>query len=243
MIKEPVIRITGDTSLAVFFGEEISPEINRRVRSFDEALSAAKIEGIYETVPAYCSVTVHYEPEIIRFGPLLEKLEAVIRETKEAGSCPASVIRIPVLYGGEYGPDLSFVAAHNHITPEEVIRIHTEPEYLIYMLGFTPGFPYLGGMDKRIAAPRLKTPRTAIPAGSVGIAGEQTGVYPSETPGGWQLIGRTPLRLYDPAAEKPILLEAGMHVRFYPIDQITFGEIESEVRNGSFRPEIVKERS
>jgi len=127
-----------------------------------------------------------------------------------------------VLYGGEAGPDLNFVAEHNGLTPEEVIRRHTAPAYLVYMLGFTPGFPYLGGMDESIAAPRLKTPRVRIPAGSVGIAGTQTGVYPIDSPGGWQLIGRTPLRLFDMEGENKFLLKAGQRVRFVPIDEGEF---------------------
>ena len=136
------------------------------------------------------------------------------------------MLEIPVLYGGEeMGPDLGFVAEHNHKTPDEVIRIHTSTEYLIYMLGFTPGFTYLGGMSEEIAAPRLAQPRVRIPAGSVGIAGSQTGVYPIDSPGGWQLIGRTPVRMYDPDRAVPILPKAGQYIKFYAIDQTEFDRI------------------
>ena len=137
------------------------------------------------------------------------------------------MLEIPVLYGGEMGPDLEFVAQHAGKTPEEVVGIHTSADYLIYMLGFTPGFAYLGGMSGEIAAPRLETPRVKIPAGSVGIAGSQTGVYPIDSPGGWQLIGRTPVRMYDPEREPPILPQAGQYIRFYPIDRAEFDRISA----------------
>lgn len=239
----PVIKVTGDTSLAVIFGDEISNAMNDKVRAFDEALAEAKISGVYETVPTYCAVTVHYAPETIRFGELKDRLDLIIKNMKNASTGSVSVIELPVLYGGEYGPDLSYVAKYNHMTQEDVIRIHTAPDYLIYMLGFTPGFPYLGGMDPMIATPRLKAPREVIPAGSVGIAGKQTGVYPMETPGGWQLIGRTPVSLYDPKRERPILLDAGMHVRFKAVDIMTYESIESQVRSGTYKPRIYREEN
>ena len=143
-------------------------------------------------------------------------------------------MEIPVLYGGEYGPDLNYVAEYNHLTPEEVVRIHTSAEYLIYMLGFTPGFSYMGGMDERIATPRLESPRVLIPAGSVGIAGKQTGIYPIDSPGGWQLIGRTPVKLYDAHRDNPILLDAGLHVKFIPVDKSEFQRIESRIEQGRY---------
>jgi len=133
------------------------------------------------------------------------------------------------------GPDLEFVAAHNHKTPEEVVRIHTSGEYLIYMLGFIAGFPYLGGMSREIAAPRLKSPRVKIEGGSVGIAGEQTGIYPVASPGGWQLIGRTPLKLYDAEREKPVLLEAGQYIKFRAVDEAEYEAIEKQVEAGTYQ--------
>ena len=139
------------------------------------------------------------------------------------------MLEIPVLYGGEeMGPDLKFVAEHAGKTEEDVIKIHTSTEYLIYMLGFTPGFTYLGGMSDEIATPRLKTPRVKIPAGSVGIAGSQTGVYPIDSPGGWQLIGRTPVRMYDAGRATPILPQAGQYIKFYAIDQAEFDKIAAQ---------------
>ena len=178
-------------------------------------------------VPTYRSATVHYRPEVLSYEELKQLLLSLTQggpeETEEL-----PVVEIPVCYGEEYGPDLLEVAQHCSLTPEEVIARHTAPTYRIYMLGFTPGFPYLGGMDPSIAAPRRKEPRIHIPAGSVGIAGEQTGVYPIVSPGGWQLIGRTPLRLFDPQREQPILLSAGAGIRFVPIDEETFRKMEEK---------------
>lgn len=217
--------LTGDTSLTVEFGNEISPAINARIRAFNIALENSGIKGIVETVPTYRSLMVHYDPGVILYGSLVKKLESLLGQLDSIEIPPSEVLEIPVLYGGEEGPDLAFVAENAGKTPEEVIRIHTSTEYLIHMLGFTPGFTYLGGMSEEIATPRLKTPRVKIPAGSVGIAGAQTGVYPIDSPGGWQLIGRTPVRMYDPDRATPILPQAGQYIKFYPIDKAEYDRI------------------
>lgn len=230
----PQIKITGDTSVAVVFGNEISTDINTKIRAFDEALAEEQIDGVYETVPTYCSLTIHYAPEKIRYEALKEKLEALLAVSHKAQKLNTIVMEIPVVYGGEYGPDLETVAAHNGMSTEDVIRIHSGAEYLIYMLGFTPGFSYMGGMDESIATPRLKTPRVLIPAGSVGIAGKQTGIYPIDSPGGWQLIGRTPVKLYDAHRDTPILLDAGLHVKFIPIDEAEYKRIETRIEQGRY---------
>lgn len=230
----PQIKITGDTSLAVVFGNEISIDINTQIRAFDELLAEEQIDGVYETVPTYCSLTVHYAPEKIRYEALAEKLQALLAVAHKAQKMNTLVIEIPVVYGGEYGPDLETVAAHNGMSVDDVVRIHSSAEYLIYMLGFTPGFSYMGGMDESIATPRLKTPRVLIPAGSVGIAGKQTGIYPIDSPGGWQLIGRTPVKLYDAHRDTPILLDAGMHVKFIPIDEAEYARIETRIAQGRY---------
>lgn len=230
----PQIKITGDTSVAIVFGDEISEQINTKIRAFDTALNDEQIDGVYETVPTYCTLTIHYAPEVIRFQELKAKLETMLAVAHKAQKMNPVIIEIPVLYGGEYGPDLAYVAQYNHMTPEEVIRIHSEAEYLIYMLGFTPGFSYMGGMDERIATPRLKSPRVLIPAGSVGIAGKQTGIYPIDSPGGWQLIGRTPVHLYDAERDTPILLDAGLHVKFIPIDEAEYRRISSRIELGRY---------
>lgn len=220
--------VTGDTSLSVEFGNEISESINAQIRAFNMALQNSGIPGIVETVPSYRALMIHYDPGVILYDPLVQKLKSLLNRLDKIALLPSDVLEIPVLYGGEAGPDLEFVAQHAKKTPEEVIRIHSAPEYLIYMLGFTPGFTYLGGMSKDIATPRLTTPRVNIPAGSVGIAGAQTGVYPIDSPGGWQLIGRTPVRMYDPDRETPILPQAGQYIHFYPIDQAEFDRIAAQ---------------
>ena len=219
------ILTSSDCSFCVEFGNEISEQINDQVRAYTLAVEAAEIEGITELVPTYRSVTVHYRPEIIGWNSLYGKLKKLTETLSAAEFPPAEVIRIPVLYGGEYGPDLGSLAKLHNLTEQEVIEMHTAPEYLIYMMGFLPGFCYLGGLDERIATPRLTVPRVKIPAGSVGIAGKQTGMYPLESPGGWQLIGMTPLKLYDPQREKPILLEAGSRLKYYPIEKEEYLEI------------------
>ena len=219
------LKLCGDRAVLVEFGQEIHPAIHARVRAFCAALERADLPGISEIVPAYGAVTVHYRPEEIRWDELQRRLRQVLNNAAAAEIPPATVWEIPVLYGGEEGPDLDFVARHSGRAPEEVIRRHSAPEYLVYMLGFTPGFPYLGGMDAAIAAPRLTAPRVKIPAGSVGIAGQQTGVYPIASPGGWQLIGRTPVKLYDPHRERPVLLEAGDYVKFCAVDAAEFRRI------------------
>lgn len=202
--------VAGDSAVCVEFGNEISPEINKKIRAFKIAVEKSDIPGIVETVPTYRSLLVHYHSEVIGFKALTEKFDKLMGSLSSIPIPPPTVIEIPVLYGGEMGPDIENVAEHNHKTVEEVIKIHTSEEYLIYMIGFIAGFPYLGGMSKEIATPRLKSPRVKIEGGSVGIAGEQTGIYPVASPGGWQLIGRTPLKLYDADREKPVLLEAGL---------------------------------
>ncbi len=220
--------LTGDTSVCVEFGNEISEPINAQIRAFNIALSNSSIPGIVETVPTYRSLMVHYDPEVIRCAPLMDELKGLLSQLDKIVIPPSEVLEIPVLYGGEMGPDLPFVAEHAGKTEEEVIKIHTSTEYLIYMLGFTPGFTYLGGMSDEIATPRLKTPRVKIPAGAVGIAGSQTGVYPIESPGGWQLIGRTPVRMYDSGREAPILPQAGQYIKFYAIDQAEYDKIAAQ---------------
>lgn len=227
--------ISGDCAVCVEFGNEISPEINRKIRAFKIAVEKEGIEGIIETVPTYRSLLVVYNPEVIRFKELTERFETIMGTMDSIQIPPPTVIEIPVLYGGEMGPDIETVAAHNGKTVEEVIEIHTSGEYLIYMLGFIAGFPYLGGMSKEIATPRLKSPRVKIEGGSVGIAGEQTGVYPVASPGGWQLIGRTPLKLYDSDREKPVLLEAGQYMKFCAVTEEEYRRIEKQVEDNTYR--------
>ena len=227
--------VSGDSSVCVEFGNEISPDINRKIRAFKIAVEKSGIPGIVETVPTYRSLLVHYKPEVIGYKAITEKFKSLMGTLDNIEIPPPTVIEIPVLYGGEMGPDIENVASHNGKTVEEVIKIHTSQEYLIYMIGFIAGFPYLGGMSKEIATPRLKEPRVKIDGGSVGIAGEQTGIYPLDSPGGWQLIGRTPLKLYDAEREKPVLLEAGQYIKFRSISQKEFDETAKAVEDGPYK--------
>lgn len=219
----------GDSAVTVEFGNRIDDQLNGAVHAFASAVEALGHPAIREVVPTYRSATVHYLPHLLEYAALVQLLRPLTETQGGAGPFGAPV-EIPVLYGGPWGPDLEEVAAHCGMTPEQVIAAHSAPCYRIYMLGFTPGFPYLGGMDPRLATPRRKEPRIRIPAGSVGIAGSQTGVYPIESPGGWQLIGRTPLRLFDLGSDPPILLQAGRSIRFVPIDEPTYHRLERRGR-------------
>jgi inhibitor of KinA len=214
----------GEQGLVIEFGDAIDPAVNARVHRLAHAISLCPIEGILESVPTYRSLFVSFDPLVVARGNLVAEIGRRI-EGIEAGREPVpagKVVELPVCYGGEFGPDMDFVARQNGLSPEEVVAIHSSVLYLVYMLGFTPGFPYLGGMSSRLATPRLSSPRGKVPAGAVGIAGDQTGVYPVESPGGWRLIGRTPLRLFDLDAEDPFLLAAGNLVRFHPVDEEEF---------------------
>ena len=227
--------IAGDSSICAEFGNEISKEINAQIRAFNILLKESGIAGIVETIPTYRSLLIQYDPGVISYKSLEGKLKKLLARLDSVEIPPSEVLEVPVLYGGEeMGPDLKFVAENAKMSEEEVIKLHSEPEYLIYMRGFTPGFTYLGGLNDAIETPRLKTPRVKIPAGSVGIAGKQTGVYPIDSPGGWQLIGRTPLKMYDADREKPILPEAGQYIKFVPIDRAEFDRIAAEVEKGTY---------
>jgi inhibitor of KinA len=224
MKRWPRFLIAGDRGLLVEFGDKIDPEINKKIREISIALEKMPIEGVVETVPTYRSILIFYDPAMTSPDCLQEGILGLEKKTAEVTIPPPQIIEIPVVYGGEYGPDLEFVAKHNGLTPEEVIEIHTSGSYLIYMLGFTPGFPFLGGLSERLFTPRLRTPRAVVPAGSVGIANNQTGIYPIDSPGGWQLIGKTPVRLYQPDREEPILLKPGNVLKFKKITDQEYRE-------------------
>ncbi len=206
----------GDSAVAVQFGDAIDPAINAMVHGAFDAIESAQVDGVLELLPTYRSLLVYYDPLLTT----LAELEARIRALDIGGAGVAhagKLVELPTLYGGEHGPDLGFVADNAGMSEEEVIEIHSGVDYLVYTMGFSPGFPYLGGLDARLATPRLSSPRTLIPAGSVGIAETQTGIYPQASPGGWRLIGRSPLALFDPFASQPTLISAGDRVRFTPL--------------------------
>ena len=224
----------GDKAIVLEFGNEISKELNLLVRKMYYCISKKNIEGIEEIVPTYRSLIIYYNPQKVNYTDLVKQLKELEKSVSEITLPPSYVTEIPVIYGGEYGPDLEFVAQYNKLSAKEVINIHSEKEYFIYMLGFSPGFPYLGGMSDKIATPRLEKPRLKVSEGSVGIAGKQTGIYPIKSPGGWQIIGRTPIKLYDPNKEFPFLLKSGDYMKFYPINQERFKEIEKKVNKGNY---------
>nr|WP_312576831.1 5-oxoprolinase subunit PxpB [Sedimentibacter sp.] len=235
MYKETKYLVSGDKALNMEFGNDITDEINGKIRAITVAIEMQGIKGIVELVPTYRSLMIHYDPAKINFNNLVNALKELEKNLDSIKLPAPEVIEIPTIYGGDYGPDIENVALHNQISAEEVIKIHTSSEYLIYMLGFTPGFPYLGGMNKKIATPRLSAPRTKIPGGSVGIAGEQTGIYPIDSPGGWQLIGRTPLLLFQPQRENPILLKAGNYISFKSIGEEEYIRIKESVEDGTYK--------
>jgi KipI family sensor histidine kinase inhibitor len=228
LFDTPVFRVAGDRGLLVEYGGSIDPEINQKVRAMSLALEQEMPDGVTEVVPTYRSLLIVYDPEKIRPAQLEKLLESMEQRLDDIRIPPPKVVEIPVCYGGEFGPDIEHVAQSHDLTVEDVIRIHSEPEYRIYMVGFTPGFPFLGGLSEKLHTPRLESPRTRVPRGSVGIANNQTGVYPIASPGGWQLIGRTPLRLFAPERETPILYQAGDFLRFKPISVSEYQTLEEE---------------
>ena len=224
---KPTISPVGDRAISIDFGQVIDPKINRHIRQTIERIKELQLEGIIELVPTYCALLVEYDAILYSYSDICNIIEPTLEEgMTDTTNELVTVVEVPTVYGGEFGPDLSFVATHNHLSEDEVVSIHSGTDYLVYMLGFIPGFTYLGGMDSRIATPRLSSPRTLIPAGSVGIAGEQTGTYPSDSPGGWQIIGRTPVTMYDMSKAQVALLNAGDYVRYVPIDESEFHRIK-----------------
>ncbi len=212
----------GDRALIIELGDRISPEFNQRVRKLALVLDDSSLEGLLEIVPTYRSLLIIYDPLKIGLAKLQHRIEDLQKKIDEIQIPDPKTAEIPVVYGGEYGPDLGWVAQFHKISPKEVISLHSGTTYQVYMIGFNPGFPYLGELPERLVTPRRKTPRTLIPAGSVGIAQKQTGIYPAESPGGWQIIGRTPLKLFDPSQSPPTLLAMGDWVRFFPISNEEF---------------------
>ena len=221
------IRAAGDAAFVVDLGTEIDPAVNARVIAIADGLRDARIDGVRDVMSSYASVTVCFDPLRTDVGTLTGAMQ---RQVATAAPSPVDTpvpTEVPVSYGGAWGPDLELVAHHAGCSPDDVIRWHAAPVYQVYLLGFVPGFAYLGRVDERIAIPRRDSPRLRVPIGSVGIAGSQTGIYPAETPGGWQLIGRTTVRPFDPGRDQPFLFGPGDTVRFVPTDASAMAPAEA----------------
>ncbi len=229
LYRQALVRLMGDRGILLEYGDSIEPEVNLRVRAMAALLESRPIRGILEVVPTYRTLLLVYDPMLTEPYSLLEGLKALEEGgVSEAQIPPPREVEIPVCYGGEFGPDMEFVADYHGLGVEDVIRIHSSPCYQIYMMGFTPGFPFLGGLPEKLATPRLETPRLHVPAGSVAIAANQTGIYPISSPGGWRLIGRTPLRLFRPERKQPFFYRAGDLIRFRPISREEFNALAEQ---------------
>jgi KipI family sensor histidine kinase inhibitor len=228
----------GDSAVSVELGDEISREANTRALTLERLLFDARLPGLVDTVPTFRSLLVHYDPLVLPWPTLRARLSDLVAGLADARPPAGRRVELPCAYGGAHGPDLEAVAGRLGLTPADVVRLHAGAEHYVYFVGFTPGLPYMAGQPPELTIPRLDRPRTKTPAGSVGIGGTQTSIYSVESPGGFWLLGRTPVPLYDPAAPAPILLRAGDHVRFRPIDAGEFEAIAERVATGAYRPRI-----
>lgn len=209
-----MLKPLGDSAILIQLGDAIDPALNARVHALDAILQT--IPAVIETVPAYCTVLVHYDPLKSTYNEIKNLIEEKLARVDDSTHRPSRRLEIPVLYGSASGPDLEPAATILALSPSELIRLHSEREYTVYMMGFTPGFPYLGILNEKLTLPRMSTPRTRVPAGSVAIAGSQTGIYPVDSPGGWHILGHTPLKLFDPTSETPFIFTPGDTVKFIP---------------------------
>lgn len=238
MLENIEIYPLSESAATVRFGEEWSEDIRASIAKLHDALERRPFPGLIECVPALTALTVYYDPvAVIRperkmmrqpspFSIVKRQLLHYLEQNRAFNLPERPLVRIPVVYGGEFGPDLEDAARYCGLTPEQLIQRHARPEYVVHMIGFAPGFPYLQGMDESIAVPRKAVPRAKVPAGSVGIAGKQTGIYSLDSPGGWNIIGRTPLTLFHPFADPPTLLKAGMRIRFEPVGMNEWEELK-----------------
>lgn len=234
MYPEPKFLPAGDLAVSVELGDEISPEVNTRVRALEYLIQQKAIAGVVETVPTFRALLVDYDPLVIGWKELVATLQALIPQAQPEALPPSRLVEIPCCYDGEMGFDLAAAAERLGLSPDEVVRLHSAAEFQVYFIGFTPGLPYLVRMPEPLTIPRLEKPRTKTPAGSVGIGGTQCAIYSVESPGGFWVLGRTPLSLYDPTRPDPILLRPGDRLRFRPIDRAEFDLIAAEVTAGRF---------
>lgn len=228
------ISPAGDSALVAEFGNQIDPDINDQVHALALLLKKQHIPGILEMVPTFRSLLIHYDPLVLNYCTLEAEITKLQTTLASDSSAAGRILEIPCCYGSHFGPDLADMEKYTNLTRDEIIALHSGTDYKVYMLGFLPGFVYLGGLDKRIEMPRLSTPRVRIPRGAVGIGGSQTGVYPLESPGGWRLIGSTPVDFYDPAREEPVLCHAGDVIRFVPITSCEYYDIRQMILRGEY---------
>ena len=225
-------------ALCVELGDEISVEINTRVRALEYLIQQKGLTGVVETVPTFRSLLVYYDPAQVGYDALCAALGALAERADTAVLPPARLVEIPCCYDPEMGLDLVAAAERLRMSPEELVSAHSGAEYLVYFVGFTPGLPYMAGVPERIQLPRLTTPRVKVPPGSAGLGGAHFCTYSVESPGGYWLLGRTPVRLYDPEAAEPTLLRAGDRVRMRPIDKAEFDSIAASVVARAYAPVI-----
>jgi len=229
---------TGDLALSVELGDDISVDVNTRVRALEFLIEQKALPGVVETVPTYRALQVYYDPGVVGYEALCRALVPLVEQAAATAMPPAREVELPCCYGGDLGPDLEPAAEKLDLAVDELVRLHAGAEYLVYFIGFTPGLPYMTGAPARLTIPRLDTPRVKVPAGSVGIGGIQCCIYSVESPGGFWLLGRTPLRLYDPGGAEPILLRPGDRVRFRRVERAEFDDIGAQVAAGAFRAVI-----
>jgi inhibitor of KinA len=236
--SEPRFLPCGDRALSVELGDEITRDINARILALEYLLQQRRVPGVGETVPSYRALLVYYDPLVMSYEALTAMLRGLLTEARPEVLPPVRTVELPCCYGGELGFELEAAAAKLGLLPEEMARLHAAADYYVYFVGFTPGLPYMTGMPERLTIPRLTNPRLKTPPGSVSIGGVQCCIYSVESPGGFWVLGRTPVRLYDPTAADPILLRAGDHVRFCPVDRAEYDATAAEVDAGRYAPRI-----
>lgn len=241
----PRLLDAGDAAVTIEFGDHIGGELVARVVALERALDAARargeLPGVVETVPTFRSLTVLYDPLQTQRALLDPALRSLLQQSDRAEPAPSRRWRLPVCYGEGFGADLAEVASATGLAPDEVVRLHSATEFSVYMLGFMPGFAFMGDLPPVLAVPRRREPRLRVPAGSVAITGGLSAVYPWESPGGWSLLGRCPVPLFDAAAATPALLAPGDRVRFEPVSAARFAELQEQVRAGSFASDSLLE--
>ena len=229
----------GDSAISIVLGDEITPEINEQVHKISRAIVSENLSAVSEVLSTYSGLVVYYDAQKMTLDEFKDVLTILCESNLQSLQGESRVVNIPTLYGGEYGPDLDDVSNILSISESEIIELHSGHDYLVYGLGFSPGFPYLGGLSTELYCERLSTPRIDVPAGSVAIAEHQTGIYPVSSPGGWRLIGRTPVKMFDPASSCPTLVQPGDFIRFRPVSADEFKEISNLILNDQYQSELI----